>query len=65
MQKAYEKGNMMAAYQLGKIYADKSKECYDLEKAIDYYKEAAENENALAAVKRPGRENPAGQGFTL
>lgn len=50
-EKAAEKGNPFAQYQLGKLYTDKGLEIYDLEKGIKYLKLSAEQENEFAQYR--------------
>ncbi len=50
-EKAAEKGNPFAQYQLGKLYTDKELEIYDLEKGIKYLKLSAEQDNEFAQYR--------------
>lgn len=50
-EKAVEKGNPFAQYQLGKLYTDKELEIYDLEKGINYLKLSAEQGNEFAQYR--------------
>lgn len=50
-EKAAEKGNPFAQYQLGKLYTDKELEIYDLEKGIQYLKLSAEQGNEFAQYR--------------